>query len=191
MTLALVPALKPKPKPGRLPRVGIWVKISVTLIVSGLVALGASIFIGVRWYNNLETLQSTGSGPPASLSMAAGSSHVIDELVETKPGYKYLVNVRHVSVQLTTNTAGATVEVETCAASDQWSATGGGASCTSAAPVPFRARAIDLSAERILVVVRPTRPGKVVVAGVQIAYSEGIRHASQHLGPTVTISAHS
>ena len=171
----------------RQPRVGVWVKISISLIVVGLLAIVFAVVIGLRWYYGLNILQTTGTTNAASVSMVAGADHVIDELVVTRPSYHYLVNVRHVSVRLGTNTAGATVEVLTCPAGEKPnSAPVGGSSCAS--PTGFKPGPFELGNARILVRVHATKPGTVVVAGVNVSYRSGIRDATQRLGPTVTIA---
>jgi cytochrome c biogenesis protein CcdA len=173
-------------------RRGVWVKISISLIVAGIIALGSAVGIGIHWYYNLNTLHTEGTARVASVSMVAGGSHVIDERVSTSTGYQYLVDVRSVSVRVRMNTANATVDVETCPI-------GGGTPgavaslgySTCAAPVPFHAGGMSLGSERLLVRVTAIKPGKVVIDGVDVAYKSGIRHTTQHVGPVVTIEVHS
>ena len=185
MTLTFVPSAQRL----RSPRAGIWVEISMSLIVTGLITLGTAIGIGVHWYTSLDILRTDGATPSASVSMSAGGTHIIDELVATNPGYNYLVDVRSVSVRVGANTADATVKVMTCEAgggSPGAFALVGGATCLT--PVDFHAGAMNLASERLLVQVRARRPGTVVIDGITVSYRSGIRHASQDVGPKVTIA---
>ena len=185
MTLTLVPSAD-RVRP---PRAGIWVKISISLIVAGLVTLGSAIGIAVNWYTDLHTLRTAGTSHTAAISMTAGSDHVIDELVTTAKGYRYEVDVRGVAVRLRDNSAGATVEVKTCqigGGTASGFALVGGATCTS--PVAFAPGALSLPSERLLVEVHATKPGRVIVDGIEVSYRAGIRRATQHVGPTVTIT---
>jgi len=176
-------------EPVRAPRAGIWVKISMSLIVTGMITLATTIAIAVHWYNGLHTLRTAGATRTASISINAGGTQVIDELVTTTRGYRYLVDVRKVSVRLRVNTAGATVAVKTCEAGGGTPgsfALPGGATCTS--PLPFRPGALSLPSERLLVQVHAARQGTVVIDGIDVSYRAGIRHATQHVGLTATIT---
>lgn len=179
----------PTPAPRRGPRVGIWTKISVSLIVAGLLALGSAAAIGVRWYYGLERLKTAGSTSAVTIAMKVGHAQTIDELVTIKPGDAPLVDVRQVTVRLGTNTAAATVDVEYCEpgnATPGSYALVGGATCAS--PIPFHPGPTNLDGGRLLVRVEATKPGVVIVNGISVNYRQGVRHATQQLGPTVKVT---
>ena len=185
MTLTLVPPSSV----AREWRGGVWVKISISLIVAGVASLVTAGIVGVNWYYGLHTLSTEGVGRSASVSMTVGTTHVIDERVSTHAGYRYSVNVRSVSVRVSVNLAEATIVVETCP-------DGGGTpgavaalgSATCASPVPFRPGLISLGSEQLLVSVHANKPGRVVIDGVDVSYQAGVRHSTQHVGPSVTIT---
>jgi hypothetical protein len=172
LTLVTDPASADEPT-----RFGTWVKISISLMVCGAIALVTAGVVGVHWFYGLHRL--VPSGTTSSVAVTVGQPYVIDELVAASGGSS-VVNLRSVSVRLGTNTAGATAVVEACT---------GTSSVTSCdAGLPFRAGLFDLTATRIVVVVRGGHAGTVRVDGVQISYRDGVRAASQHVGPTVTLA---
>lgn len=105
MTLTLVPAVGV----AREWRGGVWVKISISLIVPGVAALVTAVILGMDWYYGLHSLSSDGVGRSASVSMTAGTSHVIDEWVSVAPGHRNPINVRGVSVRVSGDVVGATI----------------------------------------------------------------------------------
>ena len=176
MTLTLVARAAPVPRPRR---IGPWVKISVSLMACGLLALTAATVIGVRWYYGMHQLVPNGGS--SAVTVPVGQPYVIDELVANN-GASPIVDVRSVAARISANTAGASVVVETCGGSARVT------SCEAAdrlSPGP-----IDLTARRIVVIVRPAKAGTVEVDGIDIAYRSGVRSATQHVGPDVTITAH-
>jgi hypothetical protein len=158
------------------------------LIIAGVLALAGAAVVGCRWYYGLHSLHTVGGRVEASVSMAVGQSHVIDELLGARGSADGAVNLRKVSVRLADNTAGATAQVELCMASGPGAASPTPGNATCAAPAPFVAGHVYLDAERIVVRVRASRPGGVVVAGVDVSYQQGVRHATQHVGPSVTVA---
>ena len=175
MTLTLVPRVAaPVPRP----RFGPWVTISVSLMLGGVVALASAVVIGLHWFYGMHQLV------PADHSLAVtvpvGDQYVVDQLVANN-GDSSLVDVRSVRARLGVNTAGATVQVRTC--------TGTAQVTTCQDPDAVSPGTIDLTAERIVVIVHPSHAGTVKVDGVEISYRSGVRSATQHVGPTVTITA--
>ena len=174
MTLTLVP------RPATIDhhaRVGAWARISLSLMLCGAIALVWASVVGLHWFYGLHQLVRTNT--PSSAAVSVGEPYLIDELVAAS-GASSEVDLRSISVHLEANTAGATALVEVCAGTSSVT------SCDSA--LPFRAGLFDLTAIRIVVVVRGAHAGSVRVDGVQISYREGVRAANQHVGPTVTLA---
>ena len=174
MALTLVP--RPT-EAERVPRFGAWAKMSLSLMLCGAIALATAGVIGAHWYYGLDQLVQNELSSSATVPI--GQPYVVDQLVAARGGSPE-VELRTVTARLVTNTAGATVTVETC--------TGASSVTSCATPAPLRPGLIDLTAQRIVVIVTGAHPGAVRLDGVEISYRDGVRSAKQHVGPSVLLS---
>ena len=171
MTLTVVPPRAQKQPP----RVGLWTKISVSLIVAGVLALALSGVLGLRWYYGLDRLHSNAQN--VSVTMTVGRTYLIDErLSSTSNGS--IVDVRAISVRYDSDPPGNVADVRLCRV--------GESPCL--ASQPFTPGKLNLSVDQILVRIVPKHPGTIVVSGVEVSYRQGVRHATQHLGSKVTVT---
>jgi len=184
------------PSPSRRRR---WPWIAVACVA---VLAAAAIPTGIWFVHSRASLHSLAAYPVwgGSLTVRAGDSTYFGDNVTAERVFSDPHNHQPFGLQIDSirpvvreNTAGADIVVLRCTLRDGGSGPMGGNSAAAHATciklVPFHTGRVDLGFrtgnDDIVVAVTPRHRGIVRVAGVNVRYNAGIRHATQHCGARI------
>lgn len=202
--------MKPYPRPvtvtedeveqrdaSRRPRWPWLVAIGVFVLVAAGVPTGIWF---VHWRSSLHSLSeypTYGVGGPLAIGKTeylGGNLWAQDTITHPSRPMELSLHISMIRPVVVTNTAGADIRILRCVLALDGPGPEGDASGRSrcASLSPFESGDITLGFQRgdddIVIAVTPRRAGKVRIAGVEVHYSSGLRHGTQHTGVQIWTS---
>jgi hypothetical protein len=175
---------------------------AIVVVAAGILLVGG--VLGSRWYSGLSLLMPYSSfdvsGPVAVGHTVYADTGLYaqpttgEDGIDTTPN-SIPITISAITPHVGSNTSDATVRVLVCQRNGTNTGVGAQESDLSAscsAVTPFSSpMTIDLgfSATQVLVAVTPQRPGAVHIAGIDVTYAQGPRHAIQRAGADLTFTS--
>jgi hypothetical protein len=156
-----------------------------------LVVVVVAAVVFVHWLHSLKV--PVGGGFEFGLSRPVGTTFYVPDVLSADEKHPVAVDFQSVVPVIRRNTADARVTVLSCVHTSAVEAIGFPhmPSCTRA--TPFRAGILHLSdrpgGDGIAVRITLRHPGRLVIDGFRMSYSDGIRSGSTTSGPTITARA--
>jgi hypothetical protein len=168
---------------------------AVALALLGVVTATA---VGWWWLTHPSTITPYGSSIGARV--AAGQVIHLDSGITTFQGSELhrssaRIGLQSVTPRVTENTAYAEITIQLCRRNIQSVGVGAVTGplvefCASLVPVASASAVLspDAGGDQIVVSVRPTRDGQVVIEGFDVRYTDGVRRGSSHAGLELRIT---
>lgn len=156
-----------------------------------LVVVVVAAVVFVHWLHSLKV--PVGGGFGFGIRRPVGTTFYVPDVLSADGKHQVAVDFRSVVPVIRRNTAEARVTVLSCVQTSSVEEIGFPhmPSCTRA--TPFRAGILHLSdqpgGDGIAVRITLRHPGRLVIDGFRMSYSDGIRSGSMTSGPTITATA--
>lgn len=175
---------------------------AIVVVGAGILLVGG--VLGSRWYSGLSLLMpysSFGVSGPVSVGHTVYADTGLYAQpttgqggVDTTPN-SIPITISAITPHMDSNTSHATLQVLVCQRNRSTTGVGtqeSGLSDSCSTVIPFSSPMtinLGFSATQVLVAVTPQRSGVVHIAGIDVTYAQGPRHATQRAGADLTFTS--